>query len=140
MGIRDMSKVHEMKRRGDVSGLIATLTNEDEPEPVRRFSAAALGELRDRHAVAPLVSVLDDPHLCPQAVEALGLIGDPIAAAPLVELMYAPPNRTVKKLAEHALKKLNARDPEGVREVLERYDAHVARERNRQRRGGKTRS
>jgi HEAT repeat protein len=137
MGIRDMTQVHEMKVRGDILGLIRVLVDSEMSAPARRFSAAALGELRDRRAVEPLVSVLDDSDLCAEAIEALGTIGDPLAAAPLVELMYAPPNRAIKKTAEHALKKLNARDPQGVRKVLERYDRHVARGRNRQRRGGR---
>jgi HEAT repeat protein len=134
MGIRDMARVRSLLLEGDVGGLISVLTDESRSGPERRFAAAALGDLRLRQAIEPLVSVLDDKKVCEAAVQALVSIGDPIAAAPLAELFASAEDRVLRKIAERALYLLNEKDPREVRRVLERY------ERAKNSRGGTSRS
>jgi len=131
MGIRDVARVRGLAAEGDVEGLIVVLCDHSRSGPERRVAAAALGDQRDRRAIEPLVSVLDDMKVCPTAVRALAAIGDPIAAAPLAELFSSTGDRGVRKEAERALYRLNAKDPRGVRGVLEGY------ERAKKQRGGK---
>lgn len=131
MGIRDVGRVRDLASQGDVEGLIAVLLDDERSAVERRVAAAALGDLRDRRALEPLVSVLEDSKVCVTAIRALALIGDPVAAAPLAELFSWTDERAIRKEAERALYKLNARDPRGVRTVLESY------ERAKKRHGGK---
>jgi HEAT repeat protein len=122
MGIRDMTRVRGLALDGDVRGLILVLRDRSRSGPERRVAAAALGDLHDKRAVEPLVSVLDDTKVCATAVRALAAIGDPIAAAPLAELYSSSGDRGVRKEAEKALYGLSAKDPRGVRSVLESYE------------------
>lgn len=131
MGIRDVARVRGLALEGDVQSLIAVLCDHLRSGSERRIAAAALGDLHERRAVEPLVSVLDDAKVCATAVRALASIGDPIAAAPLAELFSSTEDRTVRKEAERALYRLNEKDPAGVRSVLEGY------ERAKKRHGGK---
>jgi HEAT repeat protein len=132
MGIRNVARVRGLALNGDVLGLIQVLSDRLRSGPERRVAAAALGDLRDKRAVEPLVSVLDDDKVCTTAVRALAAIGDPIAAAPLAELYSSTRDRTVRKEAEKALYGLNSKDPRGVRSVLESY------ERAKNKHGGKS--
>jgi len=122
MGIKDMSRLQELKQRRDIGGLLATLEDEERSGTERRFAAAALGDLQARRAVVPLVAVLDDPDLWQHAMQALVKIGDPAAAAPLVELMYTTTDRFTRKKVRKALKQLHDKDPDEVRAVLDAYE------------------
>lgn len=82
MGIRNMARVRGLALNGDVLGLIQVLSDRLRSGPEGRVAAAALGDLRDKRAVEPLVSVFDHDKVCATAVRALAAIGDPIAAAP----------------------------------------------------------
>lgn len=127
MGIRDVARVRGMASEGDVLGLIEVLSDRARSGAERRVAAAALGNLGDRRALEPLVSSLDDAGVCATAVHALACLGDPIAAAPLAELFSSTGDRGIRREAERALYRLNARDPGGVRSVLEGYERAKAR-------------
>jgi HEAT repeat protein len=117
-----MERVRSLQAVGDVPGLITVLCDESRSGPERRYAAAALGELRDKRAVGPLVSALENPDVREIAVKALVSIGDPVAAAPLAELYASADDRMLRRLAEKALHKLYDKDPKRVRSVLENYE------------------
>jgi HEAT repeat protein len=131
MGIRDMARVRTLMLEKDVQGLVGVLCDESRPGPERRFAAAALGDLKAGQAIEPLVSVLDDKQVCEAAIQALVSIGDPIAAAPLAEVFASAEDRVVRKTAERALYRLNEKDPNGVRRVLESYELSKKRHRRK---------
>jgi HEAT repeat protein len=133
MGIREMSQLTELKRQGDVNALVEVLLDESRDGTARRFCAAALGELRARKAVEPLVETIDDPIVWEQSMLALVNIGDPVAAAPIVHLMYETTDRLHKKKAEKALKRLHKKNPDEVEDVLAAYEARRQRRQTKKR-------
>ncbi len=82
------SDLRELKKRGDVNGLIDVLNTGDLQE--KRDAAFILGELKSSIAVKPLIRFLkkDDIHIRANAAWALGEIGDLDAVLPLIELLY----------------------------------------------------
>lgn len=82
----------------------------------RRDAAERLGRLGDPRAVAPLVSVLDDPddELVARAVGALAELGDPGAVGPLVRRLGGRQRevggRVLSELAAAALGRLDRED------------------------------
>jgi HEAT repeat protein len=90
--------------------LIAAL--EDTDGNVRRLAASALGKIRDRRAVEPLLGLLareSKPQVRQYAVKALSRIGDP-RARPLLEKIAADKTERdyTQASAQTALKKLSA--------------------------------
>jgi len=84
-------------------------------EQMTRVGAAqALGDLRDRGGVAPLIRCLraNDDGLRNSAVKALARIGDPAAVPALVEVAQEDEAAGVRTTAIDSLAKLNA--PQGV--------------------------
>lgn len=132
MGIREMNELQALKQRRDVTALVAVLGDEAHSATERRFAAAALGDLRARQAVPDLAAALDDPEVWDHAMKSLVKIGDPIAAAAIVELMYTTTDRFERKKAQKALKRLHDSNPDEVREVLEAYETAKARRDARQ--------
>ncbi len=80
-----VQRVFSLGESGDTSNvpeLIAALNHEN--GNVRRIAASALGKLRDKRAVEPLITLLmneEGPQVRQYAVKALGSIGDPRATA-----------------------------------------------------------
>jgi len=133
MGIREISELAELKQQGDVEALIEVLLDETRNGTARRFCAAALGELGAREAVEPLVETIDDPVVWEHSMLALVSIGDPVAAAPIVHLMYETTDRLHKKKAEKALKRLHKKHPDEVEDVLAAYEARRQRRESKRR-------
>lgn len=87
--------VEKLKAKKDISGLIKAL-NFTKDDNIRQAAAQALGEIGDRRAVEPLITVLNDtdwekrvenlPVRC-AAATALGQIGDPGAIESLSEAL-----------------------------------------------------
>ncbi len=83
-------RVVELGESGDtahVPELIAALKNED--GNVRRLASSALGKLRDKRAVEPLIELLlheQKPQIRQYAVKALGAIGDPRSKSALEKI------------------------------------------------------
>jgi len=80
-----VQRVFSLGESGDTSNvpeLIAALNHEN--GNVRRIAASALGKLRDKRAVEPLITLLmneEGPQVRQYAVKALGSIVDPRATA-----------------------------------------------------------
>ncbi len=110
MGIFDRkSNVEKMKAKKDVDGLIKALEHKD--KVVRRCAAIALGEIKDKLAVEPLIEALkdkEDEWVRINAAEALGYIGDERAAEPLTRVLEDG-SEDVQKAAKKALKKIEAK-------------------------------
>ncbi|VVB90813.1 HEAT repeats [uncultured archaeon] len=85
----------ELKKRGDVEGLIGVLNVGDVDE--KRKAAFILGELKSGLAVKPLIGSLknDDVMVRTNAAWSLGEIGDAESVLPLIDLLYDP-NRNVQ--------------------------------------------
>ncbi len=77
--------VEKLKEKKDVKGLINAL-GYGKDYKVRSAAAQALGEIRDHHAVEPLITALKDKNndVCTDAARALGEIGDPRAEDGLI--------------------------------------------------------
>ena len=84
-----------------------------EPDSPRHIAALALGHLRDRGAVAPLLKVLtdklEDECLRINAVIALGEIGDPRASKALLEVLNSTEPYWLRRRAASALGRLRDR-------------------------------
>lgn len=74
MGLFGPPNVEKMKAKRDVEGLIKALDYQKEPG-IRKAAAAALGQLGDARAVAPLIAALRDGYLRKTAAEALDHLG-----------------------------------------------------------------
>ncbi len=70
---------------------------------------AAIAKIKDRAAVAPLVTALEDVRLRPFVAEALGQIGDPAARAPLLARFAEERFVTTRPFEARALLLLGAR-------------------------------
>jgi HEAT repeat protein len=95
--------VARQARSDYVAKLIAALRHPEPTTPVR--AAWILGERRERAAVEPLCRVIresPDQFLLERAVEALGKIGDPRAAAAL-DAATRHPSLRVRERAQRAL-------------------------------------
>ncbi|MBN2188791.1 MAG: HEAT repeat domain-containing protein [Chitinispirillaceae bacterium] len=84
------SLIEALGETGDHSyyPLLKALLGGSEPAMIRKSAAYALGRLKDRRAVPPLIGLLADknPHLRTRAVEALGEIGSNEAYGPVMSL------------------------------------------------------
>lgn len=107
-------QIQAIVRAGDnrsvtsVEGLIENLKSPD--GNVRRLAASALGKIRDRRAVIPLINLLKvevKPQVRQYAVKALGEIGDP-SAIPTLQVISASTSEMyyTQISAQKALKKL----------------------------------
>jgi arylsulfatase A-like enzyme/HEAT repeat protein len=88
--------------------LIAWWQAERLPYPRAREVLAALGELRPKEAVAPLVASLDDLRLRPYVAETLAKIGQPAARGPLAERFANERHKDTRVALGAALVKLGA--------------------------------
>jgi ankyrin repeat protein len=79
----------------------------------RVFAARALGQLKDKRAIFPLIEVLknENPEVQNTAIWALGEIGAPQAIKPLVELLSSE-EELVRDSAKDVLRKLIVQFPE----------------------------
>ena len=85
-----------MKRERDLNGLIKLLEHQDQNINIEALSA--LGEIKDRRAIEPLIGVLENKNTPfikrKKATVALGVIGDKVAVKPLMKYLtklYTPP-------------------------------------------------
>jgi len=77
------------------------------PEPVRRQAAWALGQLKDKRAVQPLMAVLrDNPDLAAEAATALSVIAEP--AVPPLTAVLSSSDTQVRQMAVKSLGKMGA--------------------------------
>jgi HEAT repeat protein len=86
---------------------------------MNRFGAArALGQIRDRRAVDPLIKALDDEDglIAGDVATALGKIGDTRAVMPLIKLLAGDPEKQRAVAAAHALGNFN--DPRAIRPLV----------------------
>jgi HEAT repeat protein len=75
------------------------------PQPVRSQAAWALGQMKDRKAVQPLMAVLrEDPELANEAANALGVIGEP--AVPPLTAALSSDDAQVRQMAVKSLGKM----------------------------------
>ncbi len=84
----------------------------DDPDPVVRAAAiAAIGTIKDRDAVYPLIHCLDDKEMRVRigAAEVLGKLGDKRAVEPLTKIRDNDLFSEVREAAETALRKILAR-------------------------------
>jgi len=98
--------VQEAKCSEGVRRLIPLL--KDLSSNVRRDAAAALGKIRDKRTVDPLIAVLGDEKkwVRSAAAKSLGEIGDPKACEALVPVLNDPESAYVRRDAAIALAKL----------------------------------
>ena len=81
--------VMDLKRKGDIDGLIHALQYQDDTA-VRAEAALSLGQLGDLQAVDSLISILQDdsdPYVRSVAARALGNLGDKRAEISLFEAL-----------------------------------------------------
>jgi len=95
-----------MEREKDIQGLIKAL-GYDKDLQVRVEAAKALGTIRDKNAVHPLLKALNGPDKDVRLVVvwALGKVGDERAVEPLVKAL-SDPNEYVRRNAAKALRNL----------------------------------
>ncbi len=86
----DHTDLKELKKRGDIEGLLGILDTGDIKEC--RDAICILGELRDKKATRPLIGLLeiDDVQIRANAAWALGEIGNVKAVLPLIALLNDP--------------------------------------------------
>ncbi|MFZ3060634.1 MAG: HEAT repeat domain-containing protein [Candidatus Methanoperedens sp.] len=86
----DHTDLKELKKRGDIEGLLGILDTGDVKEC--RDAICILGELRNRKAIRPLIGLLeiDDVQIRANAAWALGEIGNVKAVLPLIALLNDP--------------------------------------------------
>jgi HEAT repeat protein len=115
--------VSAMKTAGDVPGLIRLLNHRN--MDVQWLAADALGSLGDR-AIAPLIRVLESRHKAARigAVEALGVLRDPLTVSPLVHVLAHDEAVEVRWVAALALGEIG--DPVAIPALV---DALLDRER-----------
>jgi hypothetical protein len=96
--------VEHMKMNGDVDGLIGALRN----GWLAGKAACALGDIKDRKAVSPLVDALydRDSDVRQAAAKALGDIGDDSAEGPL-RMALGDKYKGVRDCASYALEKMH---------------------------------
>jgi HEAT repeat protein len=104
--------VQRMQEKRNVRGLVKALAHRD--EEIRADAAAALGELGDAAAVAPLIAALQDDELWVRrrAAEALGKIGGRRAVLPLIGILNDPDDHDTWESAARALGQIG--DPAAV--------------------------
>jgi HEAT repeat protein len=104
-------KVETLKARKDIKGLIKALRYRKD-EGVRQAAAEALGKIKDRRAVEPLIAALKDESFSVRqaAAEALGKIKDPRAVEPLSAALKDARNGDVRLAAARSAGK-NQRPP-----------------------------
>ncbi len=92
--------------------LITTL-KKDKDEIIRGLSAQALGKLKDKKAIGPLIESLSDPHwgVREHSVKALGNIKNERAIEPLIKSL-SDNNSFVRKAAAEALEKITDKNYE----------------------------
>ncbi|MCZ7382965.1 MAG: HEAT repeat domain-containing protein [Candidatus Methanoperedens sp.] len=86
----DHTDLKELKKRGDIEGLLGILDTGDVREC--RDAICILGELRNKKAIRPLITLLetDDVQIRANAAWALGEIGNVKAVLPLIALLNDP--------------------------------------------------
>ncbi len=86
----DHTDLRELKKRGDIEGLLGILDTGDVKEC--RDAICILGELRAKKATRPLIGLLetDDVQIRANAAWALGEIGNAKAVLPLIALLNDP--------------------------------------------------
>ncbi len=86
----DHTDLKELKKRGDIEGLLGILDTGDVKEC--RAAICMLGELRNRKAIRPLIGLLetDDVQIRANAAWALGEIGNGKSVLPLIALLNDP--------------------------------------------------
>ncbi len=86
----DHTDLRELKKRGDIEGLLGILDSGDVKEC--RDAICILGELRNKKAIRPLIGLLeiDDVQIRANAAWALGEIGNAKAVLPLIALLNDP--------------------------------------------------
>ncbi|MGB8216903.1 MAG: HEAT repeat domain-containing protein [Candidatus Methanoperedens sp.] len=86
----DHTDLKELKKRGDIEGLLGILDTGDIKEC--RDAICILGELRSKKAIRPLITLLeiDDVQIRANAAWALGEIGNVKAVLPLIALLNDP--------------------------------------------------
>ncbi|HMJ56307.1 MAG TPA: sulfatase-like hydrolase/transferase [Polyangiaceae bacterium] len=97
---------------GDVRAgpvLVEWWQTENLPYPRAREVLAALGEIRPKEAVLPLIASLGDLRLRPYVAQTLASIGHPAARAPLAERLTMERNKDTRAALAAALVKLEAR-------------------------------
>ncbi len=99
-------KINKWKKKGKTKKLIKSL--EDKEYMVRWYTTEALGEMRDKRAVQPIIKLLEDPYYDSlfyqytvrlEAIEALGKIGDRRAVKPLIKKLESSENDVPQKAA-----------------------------------------
>jgi len=91
---------------------------EDKEIDSRWHAAKILGNVGTAHSVYPLMRALDDPVVCPTAVDALGMLGDKRAIPVLKELLNSE-DEFIKMLTSRALKKLGVRTEQPMLKYVE---------------------
>ena len=86
----DHTDLKELKKRGDIEGLLGILDTGDVKEC--RDAICILGELRNKKAIRPLITLLetDDVQIRANAAWALGEIGNAKSVLPLIALLNDP--------------------------------------------------
>jgi chemotaxis protein CheY-P-specific phosphatase CheC len=86
----DHTDLRELKKRGDIDGLLGILDSGDVKEC--RDAICIIGELRNKKAIRPLIGLLetDDVQIRANAAWALGEIGNAKAVLPLIALLNDP--------------------------------------------------
>ena len=102
------ARIRRLRRSGDAGALRELLRSDS--EALRRHAAHALGELRDRHALEPLIALArdrgeDNEFVAEAAVSALGRLADP-RVLPVLEESLDRPEPTVRLAAVDALARL----------------------------------
>ncbi|MDP8233546.1 MAG: HEAT repeat domain-containing protein [Candidatus Saelkia tenebricola] len=80
--------MEKLKAKKNIKGLIRLLQNKKDYS-MRSFAVEALGDIKDKRAVEPLIVILknSDENIRERAVEALGRIGDLRGVEPLIEIL-----------------------------------------------------
>lgn len=107
--------IGKLKGRRDVEGLIKALGHK--VERVRAHAAEALGEIKDKRAVEPLIEALKDEGVRNSATTALGRIEDKRALEPLIKVLREDPNKFVRGSAAYALGRI--KDKKAVEPLME---------------------
>jgi ATP-dependent DNA helicase RecQ len=107
--IKRVAALGDARNREAVPDLVLALSDSD--GNVRRLASSALGKIRDRRAVEPLLTLLSNetkPQVRQYAVKALGQIGDQRAVPALKGIASGTGEREYTRLsATHALRRLS---------------------------------
>lgn len=88
-----VAAIEAFRSSGDkraVEAIITLVTNEAESTRVRSSSVAALGQMRDKRAVEPLLAILSNSPIRSEAISALGWLRDNRAVVPLIDILSDP--------------------------------------------------